>query len=477
MDTLKNENKTKKSNTNDDGCTSDYEEGGANVFARSGKLTRSPVSNPVATVSTSESNSLGKQPGTPRERSRVLDQMFTPKSNSGTLQVGLQLGRSGLEETRRKIDELHVFVRSKPNVHKIIIDMVVGIKSAVAAAEREQNVLKKRAEVAEKAVMEVTEKVDIAAQETPKGPRNPRSEKRRRETPGEEEEQKKVKNDRDGDVEKEQGSVWRTIENRKEKKKKQVAKKKEDHEKKPKLRRERNKGDALIIEVKQGTSYADLLRKVKADPALKELGENVTKTRRTQKGEMLFELKRDPAVKSVAYKTLIEKTLGEEASVRALSQESVIECRDLDEITTEEELHNALKVQCDLGDVPISIRLRKAHGGTQTAAIRLATVVANRLVEKGRIKVGWSVCSLRATPRVTKQMERCFKCMSFGHQARNCRGPDRSDLCRKCGEKGHIARDCTKQPRCMLCTSEEGNDHMTGGVKCPVYKKARAGQQ
>ena len=170
----------------------------------------------------------------------------------------------------------------------------------------------------------------------------------------------------------------------------------------------------------------------------------MVKTRRTQKGEMLFELKKYPMVKSSAFKTLIERSLGEEANVKVLSKETVIECRDLDEITTEDELRTALQVHCDLADVPMRIRLKKAYGGTQTAVISLSTAAANKMLETGKVKVGWSVCSLKTTPRVTKELERCFKCMGFGHQARNCKGPDRSDLCWKCGEKGHIARDCHK---------------------------------
>lgn len=40
---------------------------------------------------------------------------------------------------------------------------------------------------------------------------------------------------------------------------------------------------------------------------------------------LLFELKQDPTVKSAYFNLLVKKTIGEEASVRALSQESVIE--------------------------------------------------------------------------------------------------------------------------------------------------------
>ena len=246
---------------------------------------------------------------------------------------------------------------------------------------------------------------------------------------------------------------------------------------KEKLRRARIKEDALIIEAKDGMKYADLLKKVRRDPELKELGENVVKTRRTQNGELLFELKRDPTIKSSAFKELVVKTLGNEANVRALSHETVIECKDLDEITTEDEVRSALTMQCGLGDEPVGIRLRKTYGGMQTASIRLSAVAANKLLEKKSVKIGWAIGHFRMPPAVPRQMEKCFRCMGFGHRARGCKGPDRTKLCRKCGEEGHVAKDCIKQPKCMLCAEGVENDHTTGGFKCPVYQRAKASLQ
>lgn len=81
------------------------------------------------------------------------------------------------------------------------------------------------------------------------------------------------------------------------------------------------------------------------------MGTQVARIRRTRNGEMLFELKGDDmSVKSSNYKELIAKTLGESATVRALTQEIVVEVRNLDEITTEEELREALIEQFSLGD-------------------------------------------------------------------------------------------------------------------------------
>ena len=450
----------------------------ASAFRGSGKVMRSPLLG-QATTSSQQLGATGEE--TPKAGgSTILN--FT----SGTPQGGVQLGKSALQEVRRRVNELFDFIKDKNNVHTKIKQMVTGVKAAMNGAEREhgalkmaQTTLKARAEKAEE-TLKAKLAEEALRERDPKTPTVP-SQKRDRDSPGEEEDAKKPKQEGENNVEpgkepepdpeKEEG--WEKAKKRKRKKKN----KRDGDAQKPVLRRERNKGDALVIEVKEGLSYADLLRKVRTDPELKELGENVVKTRRTQSGGMLFELKKDPAVKSSAFKSLVEKAVGNELKVRALSPETTIECRNLDEITTEEELEKALSVL--LGDLtaPMTIRLRKAYGGTQTASIRLSTPAASKLLEDGRVKVGWSVCSLKPVPRVTQQMTRCFRCMGFGHQARNCDGPDRTHSCRRCGREGHMARECRNKPRCMLCKEGDGNSHATGGFNCPVYKKLASGKK
>lgn len=77
------------------------------------------------------------------------------------------------------------------------------------------------------------------------------------------------------------------------------------------------------------------------------------RARRTQKCEMLFELKENPIIHSLAIQERIAKSLGEKAEV--------LVCKDLNEITLEEQLSCALKSQCILGDVEIAIRSRKVY--------------------------------------------------------------------------------------------------------------------
>jgi hypothetical protein len=190
---------------------------------------------------------------------------------------------------------------------------------------------------------------------------------------------------------------------------------------------------------------------------------------------MLFEFKGDSLVKSEAYKELVQKVLGSGATVRALTQESVVEIANLDEITTEEELRALLIEQFSLGEVgkTAKMKMRNAYGGTQIATVKLPMAEAKKLLEAGKFKVGWTICHLRA-PRT--QLLRCYRCLGFGHVKKHCKGTDRSDCCWRCGEKGHVNSTCQKKPHCMLCQKSEGNDHATGSLSCKAYKQAKARQ-
>lgn len=410
---------------------------GSSVFARSGKLARSPV------------------------RQILLEPVNTQETPKSELPI------SKMQQALKLIEELYAFSKERSNLHHRIKDYIVKLKATVGAAAKEHQNLTDRAEAAERTLKFATEKPKLL--QTPKTGTNesatPTVNKRRRFTPEDSPKGSLKKQRQNNEVAKsERTNDWRMVQ-RKEKKE-NIAKAKPE---KPKPRRERQRGDALLVAANGETSYAAILRTVKADPALKKLGESVVKTRRTQKGEMLFELKKGPTINSAAFKELVEKSLGETAKVRALSQETVIECRYLDEVTTEEELKNALKTQFELGEAAPSIKMRKGYGGTQTATIKLPEITAEKLLQIGKVKVGWSVCPLRTVQRI----ERCFKCMGFKHHSRNCKGPDRSNMCRKCGESGHLAKDCSKPPKCMLCTTD--NDHPTGCARCPKFKEAIKG--
>lgn len=244
--------------------------------------------------------------------------------------------------------------------------------------------------------------------------------------------------------------------------------------KKVKQRLERSRPDAIVIQTKDhgADTYANILRKVKTDPALKAIAESVTGIRRTQKGELLLQLK-ETGDKTTEITNNISVALGQTATVRTLSHRISIECRDIDEITTKEEICSALnELLGSEGVAPTDVvSLRKAYGGMQTATVSLPANMAKSLLNVGKVKIGWSVCRLRERTALTK----CFKCLEFGHISKQCRNvEDRSKRCRNCGEEGHIAKDCKKPASCMFCRkdSPQHADHVAGSSRCPVFRRA-----
>ncbi|XP_062713238.1 micronuclear linker histone polyprotein-like [Aedes albopictus] len=153
--------------------------------------------------------------------------------SSSTTQEGLQLARPkvSMVELSRKVIELHEYVKGRNNVHTEIKQRVSSLRYAVLEADREHTALRKRAETAEKALKLALEQIaaveaSTELQETPKGRRNKSSNKRDRETPGEEERPKKTKNVQGSEElsDERAKSDWNVVKNRKEKKKNQPTK-------------------------------------------------------------------------------------------------------------------------------------------------------------------------------------------------------------------------------------------------------------
>ncbi|XP_064538897.1 uncharacterized protein LOC135428729 [Drosophila montana] len=143
-----------------------------------------------------------------------------------------------------------------------------------------------------------------------------------------------------------------------------------------------------------------------------------------------------------SFRNLVGETLSENPEVRTLSHRVSIECKDLDEITTREDICEALRGQIQIFNIaPENINLRKEYGQTQTATIRQRKV-----------------------------LKMPFQCLELKHLTRHCKSElDRSNLCRRCGGEDHLAKDCKQETQCMLC-KDRNNDpkHIVGSGRCPL---------
>ncbi|XP_055522799.1 uncharacterized protein LOC129716980 [Wyeomyia smithii] len=199
----------------------------------------------------------------------------------------------------------------------------------------------------------------------------------------------------------------------------------------------KSRGDALILRT-DGSKYSEVLKKMRGETQLKELGADVRSIRRSRTGEIILELRKDAKNKGASYKAVAEQVLGKDVQVRALTSEVTLQLKNLDEI----DIAQALKEKCGVEVATESIRLRKGPAGTQVATFRLASADVNLALKEGQLKVGWSVCPLG----ILQQPDVCFRCFEGGHKSWTCKGPDRSQLCRRCGGAGHKAKDCGEPP-------------------------------
>ncbi|XP_015524377.1 uncharacterized protein LOC107227672 [Neodiprion lecontei] len=144
-----------------------------------------------------------------------------------------------------------------------------------------------------------------------------------------------------------------------------------------------------------------------------------------------------------------------------------IEVRDLDEITTGEEIRVALSsaLKASLED---EMRLRSGFRGIQAALIRMLGRTAQKLLTIGKINIGLTVCQIQG--RIT--VDGCYRCQGYGHHAAKCLDIDNLNACRRCSMTEHKKKECGRSsPRCIVCTNGGVRaDHFAGSDQCRASK-------
>ena len=95
---------------------------------------------------------------------------------------------------------------------------------------------------------------------------------------------------------------------------------------------------------------------------------------------MLIQLKQS-GPQSNEFSSKIGSVLGANEEVKTLNTRVQIECKDLDEVTTKEEICTAIKTQYDEEVQTDDITLRRTYGETQTAVMRMSEDTAKKLLE------------------------------------------------------------------------------------------------
>ncbi|CAB0043482.1 unnamed protein product [Trichogramma brassicae] len=180
----------------------------------------------------------------------------------------------------------------------------------------------------------------------------------------------------------------------------------------PPHRRVHHRPDAIIIKANDASTYAEILKKLKREPALQQtVGSSVNNIRRSAAGALVLQLKKGAENASTLSEEL-GRVLGTAATASALLHTSMIEIKDLDECVTKKEVTMALEA---LLGIPVSKRdpvksLRKAYAGMQVAVVALPDDLAATALKLGHVRIGWVNCRIRAR----EEAARCYRCWSPG---------------------------------------------------------------
>ncbi|KAG5859800.1 hypothetical protein JTB14_027063 [Gonioctena quinquepunctata] len=167
------------------------------------------------------------------------------------------------------------------------------------------------------------------------------------------------------------------------------------------------KQDALLV-IKANASYADLLKTVKEMVNPSKIGVEIHDVRKTRSGELLLTL-RNGSGKLEDLKEMIQAKVPE-VSTSLLSNKRIIHVKEMDEITTIEDIREAIDKSITAKPKDIEMRAqRPTRISKQNAIVVLHEPTAVILMSLGKIRIG------------------CWKeCWKHEHKKAQCKGPDQN---------------------------------------------------
>lgn len=218
------------------------------------------------------------------------------------------------------------------------------------------------------------------------------------------------------------------------------------------------------ITIKAGEkSYSEMLQKIKENVVPGDIGVNVTKVKRINKEDILVVTKRGDM--ETLKKELTEKI--SEIQFDERKNKRSIHIIDMEEGVTKEEIVAGIETTTGEKNASIEVNnLRKIRSGNMMAIVTTDKYLAEKLVNMGKIKVGWTWCRLKNRTNVRI----CINCLKIGHLAHRC-PEEKSEIkkCLKCTETGHIARECTNEVRqCLVCNQ---SGHSCNNTGCPAFRQ------
>lgn len=217
----------------------------------------------------------------------------------------------------------------------------------------------------------------------------------------------------------------------------------------------------------ENLSYAEISKIIKETVNLEEIGVGVKSLRKTKKDNLVIVTEKKECANTL--KNAIESNVQSKIADMKIAvggEKSTIMIRDIEGSVSQEEVMEAIQKETKSTSA-LEIKMSKNWRGSLTAEISMNKDEAKKLIEVGKIKIGWSVC--RVKNKII--LNRCYGCLRMGHSWFECRYRNQNrgkKRCFNCTEEGHLVSECTKQARCNVC---KVTGHRPDSAQCPQFRR------
>ncbi|KAI4467919.1 hypothetical protein MML48_2g00006521 [Holotrichia oblita] len=166
-------------------------------------------------------------------------------------------------------------------------------------------------------------------------------------------------------------------------------------------RTQATKNEKIIIKA-EGKTYSDMLRTIKQNVNIDEVGIKVKTIKKIARGDIMMEVQGGKD-KAEALRREIQNN-NEGTQVKVKNRDEVIHVLGIDGDVTQKEIEEAIRknvASANYQDITV-LSCRPNQSGSQNATIALEKGLARDLVRKGSLRVGWVPCCVRARVNITR---------------------------------------------------------------------------
>lgn len=229
--------------------------------------------------------------------------------------------------------------------------------------------------------------------------------------------------------------------------------------------REKARDEAITINGREGATYAQILKDLKANVKPVECGVKIRHIATTSAGSVRLTLKEQVSGGKAQFLKNIRATVASAESIREGNNGRQIVLMGLETDIEKEEVSAAISRDTGVAAQDIKMNeFRAMRYGNKMITVTVPRGCADKLYKQGRLRIGWTSCAVKE--KVDPPF--CSWCQNFGHLAKACQEEKRADIrCMKCGQFKHWAKDCKNPVTCFLCNSE---GHCASTMACPKYR-------